>query len=554
VNAAHGVQKWQIKRVLGLLLLLLITGALLGAIYLAAELVIFSSSGANRASVFNVVPELPPDQINRVTWLPDAAAVQAGRAVEPVVRRQIAETYLRAWAQLDLSYQMRQPYGLATWFGGPLLVQMNEVVSATLSSPWRIRQSSLSHTLELTFYAADGSTVALRDHAARFVQQYTLAGSDPVITTSASTYSVVMVLEQGNWRIRAWRREAEQPPTAQPSMPATAQPGKLAGFVSAAGRQLQLDGQPFLVRGANYYPAVTPWTLFWPHYDRKQTARDLRAMRQLGLNTARIFVPYDDFGGDVVDPAQVASLQDFLDQAQTNGLKVIVTLFDHRTDHSIENWGADELHLAGIVAPVAGHGAILAWDIKNEADRDAAFNTPARNMAWLRHMAGEVRRLDPHHLITVGWSTPAAAAAAPDDFVDLVSFHYYDAAADYAAGLAALHAVGDNRPLLLSEYGQSTWRWLWPAAYLEAQQAGHIAAIRAANAQGGEQGAIAGELVWALYDFSTVPLAEFRFPWQQATQAHMGVLRTDGSAKPAAALLADHAPGTSSSSISPQKY
>ena len=529
MNGVSGVQKRQFKRAVGLLLLLLACVTLVGAILLAAQLVIFSSSGADRASVLNVVPELPPDQINRITWLPDAPAVRAGRAVEPVVRRQLATTWLRAWAQLDLSYQMRQPYGLATWFGGPLLVQMNEVVSATLQSPWRIRQSSLSHTLELTFYAADGSVVALRDGAARFVQQYTQAGGDPVIVTSASTYSVVMVLEQGNWRIRAWRRDAAQPPAALPA----AQPAGLAGVVSAQGRQLLLNGEPFLVRGANYYPAATPWTLFWLNYDREQTGRDLRTMRRLGLNTARIFVPYDDFGGDVVDPARVAALQDFLDQSQANGLKVIVTLFDHRTDHSIENWGADELHLAGIVAPLAAHPAVLAWDIKNEADRDAAFNTPARNEAWLRHMAAEVRRHDPHHLITVGWSTPQAAAAAPDDFVDLVSFHYYGAAADYAAALAALHTAVGDKPLLLSEYGQSTWRWLWPAGYLEAQQAGHIAAIRAANTRG-----TAGEVVWALYDFTTVPLAEFRFPWQKATQAHMGVLRTDGSAKPAAALLA----------------
>lgn len=182
------------------------------------------------------------------------------------------------------------------------------------------------------------------------------------------------------------------------------------------------------------------------------------------------------------------------------------------------------LHLAGIVAPLAAHPAVLAWDIKNEADRDAAFNTPARNEAWLRHMAAEVRRHDPHHLITVGWSTPQAAAAAPDDFVDLVSFHYYGAAADYAAALAALHTAVGDKPLLLSEYGQSTWRWLWPAGYLEAQQAGHIAAIRAANTRG-----TAGEVVWALYDFTTVPLAEFRFPGKKPPR------RTWASCAPTAA-------------------
>jgi len=494
--------------------------------------VIFSGSGANRADALNVVPELPPEQLNRVTWLPDPASVSAAHPMEPVVRRQMTETWLRAWAQLDLSYQMRQPYGLATYFGGPLLVQMNEIVSATLPSPWRIRQSTLSHTLELTFYAPDGTSVALTDHAARFVQQFTPPGGEGVFTTSNSVYRVVMVLDQGTWRIRAWQRAAEQPEPSWTPVQAVEQ----AGAVRTAGSELQIDGQPFSVRGANYYPAVTPWTLFWGAYDPLQTDRDLRAMRELGLNTARIFVPYADFGADVVDPQMLAHLRDFLDRAEANGLKVVVTLFDHRTDHSIENWGADELHLAGIVRPLAGHGAILAWDLKNEADRDAAFNTPARNEAWLRHMAAQVRALDPHHLITVGWSTPAAAAAAPSDFVDVVSFHYYGDAERYADSLAALRSAVHDKPLLLSEYGQSTWRWLWPAAGLEEDQAQYIAAIRAAPGQR----ETAGEIVWTLYDFTTVPLPEFRFPWQKAAQAHMGVLRTDGVPKPAAAQLADH--------------
>ncbi len=531
-----GVQKHQMKRLLGLLLLLGAVGAVIGAIVLAAELVVFSSTGADRASVLNVVPALPLDQRNRVTWLPDAPGAldaRGGRPLEPVVRQQVTETWLRAWAQLDLSYQMRQPYGLATWFGGPLLVQVTEAVSATLASPWQLRQSSLSHALELQFYAPDGSSLALTDRAARFVQQYTRAGEAPVLTTAADVYRAVLVLDQGNWRIRAWRREAIGPQTS-PSAPSSAPPSAPPpGLVTVAGDQLYLDGQPFYVRGANYYPPDTPWTLFWPNYDPVRTARDLLAARRLGLNTVRIFVPYTDFGGDVVDAAMTARLEDFLDQADRYGIKVIVTLFDHRTDHSIENWGADELHLEGVVAPLAGHPALLAWDLKNEADRDAAFNTPARNEAWLRHMAGQVRALDPSHLITVGWSTPAAAASVPSDFVDFVSFHYYADPADYGAALAGLRAEVEGKPLVLSEYGQSTWRWLWPAGYLEDQQAETIAAVLAAQAEGGA----AGEVVWALYDFSTVPLAEFRFPWQKASQAHMGVLRTDGSPKAAAGLL-----------------
>lgn len=536
MNEAGGVPKRQLTRTLGLLLFALALALALGAVLLAAQLVIFTGTGANRGDVFVTAAQQmvdpPPDQTNRVTWLPDAPRAAGGRTLEPVVRRQIAEAYLNAWTQLDLSYQARQPYGLATYFGGPLLVQVEEVISATLSSPWRIRQSSLSHSLELSFYTPDGSIAAVRDRAARLVQQYTLPDGEPVITTGESVYNAVLVLDQGNWRVRAWRREADAALPAQ-ALPSSDEAGSPPGLVSVSGDQLQLGGQPFRIAGANYYPPHTPWTLFWANYDPQRTSSDLQIMAGLGLNTARIFVPFDDFGGEIVDPAMVARLEDFLNQAAVHNIKVIVTLFDHRTDHRIENWGADELHLAAVVAPLARHPAVLAWDIKNEADRDDAANTPARNLAWLRHMAGQVRRWDPHHLITVGWSTPQAAAAAPSDFVDFVSFHYYGATEDYAGQLADLRAAIPDKPLLLGEYGQTTWRWLWPANYLEDRQAEHIAAIRSAPGQA----ETAGEVVWALFDFSVVPLDEFRFPWQKAMQAHMGVLRTDGSAKPAAAVV-----------------
>jgi len=300
-----------------------------------------------------------------------------------------------------------------------------------------------------------------------------------------------------------------------------------------AGDQLVLDGQVFPVRGANYYPSATPWMLFWENYDAAQTAADLAKARELGLNSVRIFVPFTDFGGETVDPRQREHLHDFLTQAGTHGLKVIVTLFDHRTDHDIATWGADDLHLKGLIPEFAWNPNILAWDLKNEADRDAAYNTVALNQAWLAHVARSVRQLDPHHLVTIGWSTPEAAVALAD-VVDFVSYHSYGDPAKYGAQLASLRAAVPAKPLVLSEYGRSTWDWFWPASTTEARQAEYVAAILA------EQRAYqtAGELIWALFDFTNVPLGEYRFPWQKAVQAHWGMLRTDGSPKPAAPLLA----------------
>lgn len=48
-------------------------------------------------------------------------------------------------------------------------------------------------------------------------------------------------------------------------------------------------------------------------------------------------------------------------------------------------------------------------------------------------------------------------------------------------------------------------------------------------------------MVWTLHDFDSVPLSEFNTPWQCATQANMGLLRQDGTWKPAAVIIT---PGT----------
>jgi endo-1,4-beta-mannosidase len=207
-------------------------------------------------------------------------------------------------------------------------------------------------------------------------------------------------------------------------------------------------------------------------------------------------------------------------------------LFDHHTDHHLGAWAADDRHLAGLIPAVAAHPAILAWDIKNEANRDYGLNTPALTNAWLRHVANTVHRYDPYHLLTIGWSTPEAATAMTNT-VDFISFHYFEDSAEYGPRLARLLAAAPDKPVILQEFVMSTWNSFWPNGHTEEEQALYYADLLRQH----RNQPTAGYLVWTLHDFDSVPLAEFSLPWQQATQAHMGLIRRDGSSKPAAALI-----------------
>lgn len=533
--------KARVKLAIAFLLLSLSTLAALGAAAGVARLLAYFNRGADPATIFLAVPAAPVDLQDRVTWLPDLPSAAAGRALEPYLRERIASAYLYGWAQLGISYELQRAYGLKTYFSPPALAAATLAVTSTAAAGWQVYQSNLHHTLELAFYSDDGSLVAFTDRNAHLVQQImNRDGSLVDVRETTNIYDVVMRLDDGAWRIRDLVRRGDGPPLTAAAIPGGAPPvpaPPTANFVRVQGHQLTVAGQPFAVAGINYYPQAAPWTQFWPEYKAGQIVTDLDLIRQLRLNTVRIFISYADFGADQVQPAEIAKLTHFLDQAEARRLKVIVTLFDHHTAHHVSTWAADDRHLAGLIPPFAHHPAILAWDIKNEPNRDYAANTQALVDAWLRHVARTVRRYDPNHLITIGWSQPEAATALID-IVDFVSFHYFEELADYSQRLEKLLAAADGKPVLLQEFVMSTWNSFWPHGHTEAEQARYYADLLRQH----RNYATAGYMVWTLHDFDTVPLAEFRMPWQRATQAHMGLRRRDGGWKPAAAVIA---PGAS---------
>lgn len=518
------------------LLLLLSVGALLtlGGV---GRLLTYMSTGADPATALNLIPVAPPDLEARLQWLPDQPRSAQQRVMEANTRAQITAGYLRAWAQWGIAYEVGQPYGLRTYFSGPALTGVTRRVTETVAAGWQLRQSNLHHELELHFYADDGSIVAFSDRNLQLVQHFRhqATGESFVLETSHS-YDVLMLLEDGNWRVYQWRRQGDAAPTVteswiDPAAPLVL-PARPAPLATIRDRQLWINRAPFPVAGINYYPQASPWTQFWPQYDPAQTATDLARIRGLGLNTVRIFISYADFGGPQVAPALRSRLSDFLQQARQAQLKVIVTLFDHHTDHHPATWAADARHLATLLPYFANDPTILAWDIKNEPDRDYGYNSAALVDAWLRFVARHVRWHDPNHLITIGWSTPEAASALTET-VDFITFHYFDQPEEYTPRVTALQKAVGDKPILLEEFTFSTWNSPFFPGHTEAEQAHYYAALlrqhRALDSL--------GYLTWTLYDFDEVPLAEFRYPWHRGAQANMGVIRHNGAAKPAAALV-----------------
>jgi hypothetical protein len=208
------MNKQRLKLLLWLFIGLLLVSALLLALSRLSQLVAYFQEGADPASALNIVPNVPPDLQTRLVWLADDA--DTGREMEPLTRRQIEAAYLRAWLQWNLSFERGQPFGLQTYFAGPALDAVRANVAEIAAQGWRVNQVDTEHILQLHFYAADGSIVAFTDRAAN-VAQIVTDGQGNAIQAGETTrgYEVVMFLEDGNWRVRHWRRTAASAPGTQ---------------------------------------------------------------------------------------------------------------------------------------------------------------------------------------------------------------------------------------------------------------------------------------------------------------------------------------------------
>lgn len=527
------MKKIYVKLFLWLVLLALGAAALLGTLRAIGELIVYFQAGADPATALNIVPNVPLDLKVELTWLPTTA--DTGREIEPFTRTQVESAYLRAWLQWNISYLRAEPYGLSTYFSGPALDAVQSSVTTINEQGGRIEQTDLTHHLDLHFYSADGSTVSFTDHDVSLVQIVRDAAGEPVLTgETTATYDVVMFLEDGNWRVRHWLRTAGAAVTA-PADGGTAVANE--NFVTRDGNELWWNGRVFTVAGINYYPQDTPWSEFWPAYDEVIVAQDLALIQSLGLNTVRIFIPFEQFGGADVDAAYLAKLDNFLFLAGQNELKVIVTLFDYRSDYQILLWPNADRHLETILTAFADDPNILAWDIKNEPDKDYGQGAEMVN-AWLRHVAQMARQYDPTHLVTIGWSLPEAAAAL-SGAVDFVSFHYYNYADQLPERYGAVATAVPDRPIVITEFGVPTWNSpFFPGGHTESEQAAYYADVLAFV----DQAETAGTVAWTLYDFPHIPGgAVSSLPWRSGPEKHLGIIDGDGQPKMAAYLVSPDA-------------
>lgn len=506
----------EIRRVKQLLVVLIgLTVALVGLVVLRqlADVVLRASTGADPASIFNEPIQAPVELLEVIDWLPDPP--REGRSMEPTSRERITESFAQAWSSLDRSARGDVEAPIDVYFSGPAL-------EAARDARGRGPGSSLvqvEHLLELKFYSDDGQVVSLESQArmVRIIGE----GEGRVVVPTTERLAVVMVLEDGNWRV-------QQLTVAPDSMaPATVGPATVVPGVDRVEAVESLVSSP--MRGANTV-TIDGEDRTWRTATPSTVDADLDLVADLDLDTVRLFVSGPEFAPVDLDGVLLA-----LDGAAARGQRVVVTLFDGSADHHPSRWGAMPAYLERVVGTLGGHPAIALWDLKNEPDRDDERSGGADLVdAWLGEVAGQVRRLDPTTPITIGWSTPEHAGRLADR-VDIVSFHHFGSADELRDAVRRLRGELGDRPLLLSEFGTATWRGVLRGEQ-GTMRARHLRdVIRVA-----EDERLVGWLVWVLRD-PIVPPDLGGGAWARQAELSHGLVRSDGTAREGSvAVVASH--------------
>jgi hypothetical protein len=293
------------------------------------------------------------------------------------------------------------------------------------------------------------------------------------------------------------------------------------------------------LRLVNYYPSGSPWERMWTEWSEEVLDRDLSRIADTGAEMVRLIVFPSAFGFPTVEPGMRDRLETALHLTSRHGLRVQLTLFDYWSDYA--DLEGSRTWTASLLSASSEDPRIAVVEVQNEIDP-----SDPQAMAWARDQIGLLHDLLPTTPVAVSTSgrlgvdglatLREALTGAPPD---LFSLHYYgDPGLAYSTFRRAAAAVAPA-PLIVGEAGLSS-RPEGPGspgrALDEADQAAWYRVVQTAAREAG----LPPAAPWTLYDFRRDGVPE-DLP---GTEVGFGLLRTDGSPKPALAVVSAAFAGT----------
>ena len=133
------------------------------------------------------------DMLENIEWLDDKPGLV--REVSPQAREQAAQAWIGAWEAKAMRASGEDATDLVeTYFSGVIAAE-----SETPQDPFVLRQ--LSHHLQINFVSADGQIIGLTATDSQSLVGHQTDASEAWEERN-ETYDAVLILEDGNWRVR----------------------------------------------------------------------------------------------------------------------------------------------------------------------------------------------------------------------------------------------------------------------------------------------------------------------------------------------------------------
>jgi hypothetical protein len=432
----------------------------------------------------------------------------------------IEKHYLFSWYIKNKSLQNNKKIGIEDFYTQNARVNLYRAIDYNLKNEITVESTTLKHNLKLEFYSEDGQQIVFTDK--NMIEYQNIFKNKALVAAvqDTATYKVMMLLEDGLWRVRHIQK-MEQVAIANDSI----QPNPKFKVV---GNKIKYKNTNFTIKGINYYPKNSAWDTFGNLFNKDTIAKDFDIIKDAKLNSIRIFIQYEDFGEADIKEEKLLKLKTLLDLAEAKNLKVIVTLFDFYSNYTLESWTLTQRHAEKIVSTFVNHKAIVAWDIKNEPNLDFENRDKQNVLKWLQQMITVIKENDPNHLITIGWSNSYEATNLADQ-VDFVSYHFYNPIIDFEKENSILEKA-TKKPVVIQEFGLPSYKGIWNwNGNNEQDQAEYHKKIQVLFKKNG-----LAFMSWTLYDFPAVPdQVAGKWPWQKLRQKKFGFINEKGINKPA---------------------
>jgi len=159
----------------------------------------YLNTGADRSNMLHLKEDLNETYQPKMVWSDDD---NEGRPMENQTLLDIQKDYLSAWHTRNRAYATNDINRIADFYTDSARVKLYDIIALNKASGTTIHNRTIAHYPKIEFYSEDGQMVVFTDSQVTSCTE--IYSDEKLLTTIRDTtsYEVMLMLEDGFWRIR----------------------------------------------------------------------------------------------------------------------------------------------------------------------------------------------------------------------------------------------------------------------------------------------------------------------------------------------------------------